>query len=174
MLSRRAALIVKRHHPLGAAARVGDDKADTRIQFARMPLHLGHDPALLVPRPALIGEAGVETANMVGRATDGSRQQMSDTFLENLVGFEADGVLVTLGFQESVEIRQGEGGIPSEVAAQAPIPVALNDRFQNVAPDVGAVDVAGSPGVEMEACARAGRRWTISGWRAFRLDLPGR
>ena len=49
-----------------------------------------------------------------------------------------------LGFEVFVYLRRGEGGIPSEVAAQVPFPVALNDRFQNVAPAVGAVNVAGA------------------------------
>ena len=53
----------------------------------------------------LIAEAGMEAANMVGRATDGAGQQMDDAFLKNRVGLETDGVLVALGFQELLEIR---------------------------------------------------------------------
>ena len=44
----------------------------------------------------------------------------------------------------------GEGGIASEVAAQVPFPVTLNDRFQNVAPAVGAVDIAGTQGAPFQ------------------------
>ena len=44
-LLRRAALIVKGDHPLGRTAQVGDQKAHPGIEFARVPLDLGHDPA---------------------------------------------------------------------------------------------------------------------------------
>ena len=43
-------------------------------------------------RSGLIAEAGVETANIVGRATDRSRKQMGNVPLENRVRFEADDV----------------------------------------------------------------------------------
>jgi len=61
-----------------------------------------------------------------------------------LVHRQTDRVQEALGFEVFVYLRRGEGGIPSEVAAQVPFPVALNDRFQNVAPAIGAVDVAGA------------------------------
>jgi hypothetical protein len=35
---------------------VSHDKADTRVQLARMPLHLGRDTARLVLDPRLIGD----------------------------------------------------------------------------------------------------------------------
>ena len=69
---------------------------------------------------------------------------MGDAFLKNLVHRQTDRVQEALGFEVFVYLRRGEGGIPSEVAAQVPFPVALNDRFQNVAPAIGAVDVAGA------------------------------
>ncbi len=115
-----------------------------------MPFDLGHDPKFLAPRLGLIAETGVETADMVGRTADGSRPQMGGVFQEDLVDFEADGVFVTFGFQEFVEVRQGKGSIPSEIAARVPFPVALDDRPQNVAPAVGAVDVAGAQGAPFQ------------------------
>ena len=63
---------------------------------------------------------------------------MVDTFVKNLIGFKTDDVFVILSFQEFIKVRQGKGGIPSEVAAQVPFPVTLNDRFQNLTPTVGA------------------------------------
>ena len=92
MLLRRATVIIERHHPLGRARQISDDETDARNQLAGVPLHFGHDTALLVPRSGLIAEAGVETANMVGRATDRSRKQMGNVPLENRVRFEADDV----------------------------------------------------------------------------------
>ena len=88
----------------------------------------------------------MEAQNVVRRATDRSRQQMSDTFLENLVLRYTDCVQEALGFEVFVKIRQGEGGIPSEVAAQVPTLVANDNRFQHTFPVVGAVDVARTQG----------------------------
>ena len=75
---------------------------------------------------------------------------MDNTFPKNLIGFKADDVFVILTFQEFIKIRQGKGGIPSEVAAQVPFPVTLNDGFQNVPPSVGAVDIAGAQGTPLQ------------------------
>ena len=75
---------------------------------------------------------------------------MGDTFLKNLIGFKTDDVFVILSFQEFIKVRQGKGGIPSEVAAQVPFPVTLNDRFQNFPSSVSAVDVAGTQGASFQ------------------------
>ncbi len=75
---------------------------------------------------------------------------MGDTILENGVRLKADGVEKTFGFQKFVDTRCRKGGIPSEVAAQVPFPVTLNDGFQNVPPSVGAVDVAGAQGASFQ------------------------
>jgi hypothetical protein len=115
-----------------------------------MPFDLGNDTAFLAPRSGLIAEAGVIATDMVRRAANGARQQMSNTLLENRVRFEADGVEKTLGFQELVDVRRGKSGIPSEVAAQVPSPATLNDRFQNLTPTVGAVDIAGATGTPLQ------------------------
>ena len=71
---------------------------------------------------------------------------MSDAFLENLVLWYTDRVQEALGFEVLVKLRQGERGIPSEVAAQVPAPVANDNRFQHAFPVIGAVDVAGTQG----------------------------
>ena len=75
---------------------------------------------------------------------------MSNTLLENSIRFEANGVEETLTFQELIDIRRGEGCIPSEVAAQVPFPVTLNDRFQNLTPTVGAMNIAGTQGTPFQ------------------------
>ncbi len=69
---------------------------------------------------------------------------MADAFLKNLVGRQPDRVQETLGFQKLVDVRRGKGSIPSEVAAQVSFPVTLDDGFQNAAPVVGAMDIAGT------------------------------
>ncbi len=70
MLLSRAEPVVKGNYPLGEAAQVGDDKADTRIQFTGVSFDFCHNPSFLVRRPGLIAEAGMETANMVWPPAD--------------------------------------------------------------------------------------------------------
>ncbi len=81
VLLRLAPLIIEPHHPLGGTGQVGDDEADTGMQFTGMPFHLGHDAPLPVPASGLIAEAGIETQYMVRRAANGSREQMADAVL---------------------------------------------------------------------------------------------
>ena len=45
----RPALVVEGDDILGGSRHVGDDEADARIEFARMPFDLGNHPARLVP-----------------------------------------------------------------------------------------------------------------------------
>ena len=45
MLLCRAALIVEGDYPLGRTGPIGHDEPDASIEFARMPLDLGDDPA---------------------------------------------------------------------------------------------------------------------------------
>ena len=87
---------------------------------------------------------------MVGRTANGTGQKMDNTFLKNLIGFKADDVFVILTFQEFIKIRQGKGGISSEVAAQAPFPVTLNDGFQNLTLTISAVDIARAKGTPFQ------------------------
>jgi hypothetical protein len=104
-LFRRAALIVERHNALGGTPQVGDDEADAGIELARIPLHLGDHAAFAVSRSGLIAEAGVGAADMIGRATDWTREQVGDAFLQDRVGRETDGVGVAPGFQELIDFR---------------------------------------------------------------------
>ena len=80
--------------------------------------------------------------HMIWWAADGARQQVGDVLLKDRVGLETDRVLVALGLDKLIDVRCGERGIASEVAAQVAFPVTLNDRLQNAAPSVGAVNVA--------------------------------
>ena len=88
----------------------------------------------------------MEAQNVVRRAPNGPGQQMADAFLENLVLRQPDRVQEALGFEIFVHLRQGERGIPSEVAAQVPTLVANDNRLQHAFPVIGAVDVAGTEG----------------------------
>ena len=99
--------------------------------------------AFLVPRSGLIAEAGVIAPHMAGWTANGMRQKMGNTFLKNSIGFGTDDVFVILTFQKFIKVRRCKSGVPSEIAAQVPFPVTLDDRFQNVAPAVGAMNIAG-------------------------------
>ena len=48
---------------------------------------------------------------MVRWATDGAGRQMGNAFLKNLVGFEADGILEILGFQEFIDVREAKAAV---------------------------------------------------------------
>ncbi len=150
MLLRSAALIVKCHHPLAGPRQVGNDEANTGNQFAGVPLDLSHHAPLLAPRACLIIEAGVEAANVVWRPADGTGEKMRDVLLKNHIRFELNGVGVALGFQELIDVRCGESGIAPEVAAQVAFPIAGDNRLQNVAPIMGAVNVAGTQGTPFQ------------------------
>jgi hypothetical protein len=69
-LLRCAALVVEDDNALGRTRQVGDDKADARVQLARMPLDLRDNTPWLPPALRLITEAG-EVAALVcaGRPT---------------------------------------------------------------------------------------------------------
>ena len=102
------------------------------------------DTAFLVPRSGLIAEAGVIAPHMAGWMANGTRQKMGNTFLQNLIGFETYDVFVILTFQKFIKVGRGKGGIPLEIAAQIPFPVTLDDRFQNVAPAIDVMNIAGA------------------------------
>ncbi len=76
-----------------------------------MPLDLGHHAPGPRPSLGLIAEAGVKDPNVVGRAADGTPQQVRDPLLQDRVGWQSDGVGVAFGFQELVDLGLGEGGV---------------------------------------------------------------
>ena len=100
-----APLIVESNHPLGGARQVGDDEADTGMQFAGMPFDLGHHAPLPAPASGPIAEAGVIAPFMVRRTADRAGQQMGDAFLKNLVHRQTDRVQEALGFEVIVNLR---------------------------------------------------------------------
>src|SRR5215204_2004460 len=99
VLLARPALVVEGDDTLGRPRQVSDDKADARIQLARMPFYLGHDMSGLVPALRLIAEAGVVTPYIVRWSPDRSLQQISDLVLQDLIGRQADRIACTLGFE---------------------------------------------------------------------------
>src|SRR3954465_13872235 len=75
-LLRCAAPIVEGHHPLRRAAQVRDQKAHSGIEFSRMSLHLGHDPAGAAPRLGLVAAAGEGAPDLMRGTAHRAREQM--------------------------------------------------------------------------------------------------
>jgi hypothetical protein len=107
-----------------------------------MPFDLGHDAARLVPALCPIGEAGVVTAYFLRRSPDWALQQIADSALQDVIGWQPDRVSHVLGFEKLVYLGVGEGSIAPEVEALHGLPVASNHRLQHRAPAVGAMHVA--------------------------------
>src|SRR3954447_22044542 len=139
-----AALVLEGDNTLGRARQVGDDEPDARIQLARVPFDLGHDMARPVPALRLIAEASVIAPYLVRWSPDRSLQQMSDLVLQNLIGRKPDRVAGTLGFEELVDLRIGEGCVTSEIQMLHDPPVTRNHRLQYRAPAIGTMDVTRS------------------------------
>ncbi len=59
----------------------------------------------------------MEDPDIVGRSSDGTGQQMGDLLLQDCVGRQADGIDVTFGFQELVDLWLGEGSIGPEIGS---------------------------------------------------------
>lgn len=98
----RAALVVERQHPLVRQATVGDDEADTREEFSRMELDLGHYPAGLRPALRPVTEAGVLANNVVRRSAGVALHQPADLFLQLGTTLDADGVVPALSLKQIV------------------------------------------------------------------------
>ena len=113
-----AALVVESDDVLGRARQVGDDEAETRIEFARMPFDLGRRPGAASSSSGLIGEVRVESPDIVGRAAERALEHVSDPFLQDAVGRETDRILDALGFEKLVDIRISEAGVGAEVDAR--------------------------------------------------------
>ncbi len=120
----RCAVMAKRHHPFGRPRQVGDDEANARIRFARMPFDPDHHAAALRPACGLAAEVCVIPAHVVRWSANGALEQMRDADLQHLVGGKPDRVSEALGFQEPMDVRRGENGIASKVAPQPAIPIA--------------------------------------------------
>src|SRR3954451_10793176 len=107
-----------------------------------MPLYLGHDVAWLVPALGLIAEAGVGASYLVRWSPDRAFQQMSDLILQDRVGRQADRVACTLGFEELVNLRIGEGCVTPEIQMLHDPSVTSNHRLQHRPPTVSTMNVA--------------------------------
>jgi hypothetical protein len=107
----RAALVVEGDDIFGRPRQVGDDEANTRIQFARMPFDLGDDTAWLCPTSSLIGEVRVGAPDVKGGAAERTLEKIADAFLQDAVGGQPDGVFDPFAFEVLIVLGIGEPGV---------------------------------------------------------------
>src|SRR5207253_1281327 len=128
----------------------GDDEADARNKLARMPLDFGDYSARLGPACRLIGEIGMEPANLVRGSPDWPLEQIPDPPLQDGVFRQTYGVFDPFGFEELVDLWVCEAGIGSKIDARDLAPVTRHDRVEHFLPAVRAVDVAGTQGTAFQ------------------------
>ena len=84
------------------------------------------------------------------RPAGGTLQQPGDALLQDRIGWQTDGLFVVLGLQQFVNLWVGECGIATEVAALHPAPVARDHRFEQFAPAIGRMHIAGPQGAALQ------------------------
>src|SRR4051794_30199046 len=77
--------IVEGDHALGWAAQIGHQEPDTRIEFARVPLDLGHNPARVGPSLGLVAKAGVKASDLMSWTPHRAREQVNNPSLQNSI-----------------------------------------------------------------------------------------
>ena len=103
-------------------------------------------------------------ANVVGRAANGTAQQMGDAFLENLVLRQTDRVQESLGFEVFVHVRRGERRVTAKIEADLPFLLSFHHRLQDIAPTVGTVYVTGTKGAALQVAELVEQeKWVIAG-----------
>lgn len=122
----------------------------TRIKFARMPFDFGDDPARSCPDSGLISEIGVVAPYLVGRPSDGPRQQIADPILQDAVCRRTDRIFDALGFEIHVDVRIGEACVGAEIEARDLAAITRHHWPQHALPSIGAVDVAVTQGATFQ------------------------
>jgi hypothetical protein len=74
------ALIVERDDVLRAPQQVRHDEADAWEELTRVPLSFGYDATRLRPTSRLIAEGRVQSLHVMRRSSDGSFEEVSDSF----------------------------------------------------------------------------------------------
>src|SRR5208282_3703040 len=95
-------------------------------------------------------EAGVIPADLLRRSPRWTLEQVADLALQNDVGRQPDRIAVTLGFEELVNLRIGEGRVPSEIAPLHRASVARNHRLQHGPPAISRMDISGPQGTSLQ------------------------
>ena len=111
LLGGAATVVESDHSILRSRVHVGGDKPDAGEQFVPVPLHFGDHTTIAVPAFGVVQEDPIPDDGFLRRPSHRSGQQVADLMVQHVIGWEADGVLVTLLFQKLVKLRLGERGI---------------------------------------------------------------
>src|SRR5271157_2715102 len=114
-------VVVERDDSLGRRWRpphVGGNAADSRVEFARMPLHLGDRAARLRPTSGLISEVRVGSSYLVRRTANRACEKIADAFLQEGVRRQPNGVFDPFAFEVSVDPGIGEARVSAEIHAR--------------------------------------------------------
>jgi hypothetical protein len=68
----------------------------------------------------LVTEAGIVTAHLLRRSTDRTPEEVADLVLQDPVGRQPDRITYALGFEEFVDLRDGESGVAAEIGFSLP------------------------------------------------------
>src|SRR5271166_4387148 len=146
----RPTLVVEGDDIRGRPRHVGDDEADARVKFARMPFDLGDDATLLRPASRLIGKVRIETPDINGGAVNRASEQIADAFLQYAVGGQPNGVFDPFAFEILVDLGIGETRVGAEIDARDLALIARHDRLQHALPFIGAVNIARAQGAALQ------------------------
>src|SRR6195256_2237080 len=81
---------------------------------------------------------------IIGRATNGAFEQISDPVLQNPVARQTNRIFDPFGFEKLVDLGIGKAGVGSEINERDLAAVARHNRLQNLIPAIRAVNVAGT------------------------------
>ena len=96
-----------------------------------MPLNLRDHTAWLMPRLRLVLEAVIKHLGFIRRSSYWAGEQVLDFPLQNGIGLDANGVVITFFLQQTVQCRIGKGRIAAKEFgdAQVAIPLRFRRRF---------------------------------------------
>ena len=80
-----ASLVIELHHIAGFPPKIRDYEVDSWKKLSRMPFDLGDYSASNLPTGCLIPEAMVQDNRLLRWTPDGTRQQMLDLAVQNLI-----------------------------------------------------------------------------------------
>lgn len=167
-----AALVVEHHDPVWLHWQVGDAEPDTREQLARMPFDLGDHTARFVPGSRLILEVLVEALHLgQRRSSHGPGQPVRDLLSQDFVGWQPDGVEIARLFKVFLQVWHCIGGIGPKKPHDVALRIPGDDRIENVAPAIGAEDVAVAQGSAFQHAELVEQKvWVVAG--AVEMPAP--
>jgi len=90
------------------------DETDAREQFALVPLDLGYHATFSRPRFRLVLKAVGKHLGFIRRSPYWAGEQVLDLPLQNGIGLDANGVVITFFLQQMVQCRIGKGRIAAK------------------------------------------------------------